>query len=350
MSRGAPPTNLAAATASLGRRVRRRSVPLPGRRPSAGPGSPTARASATSPTTGTRCRAASASPTPQALDGRGRRVAGQLAEPVLPRIRDVPADRDQLDPRRVGEADALVRVRVVPLQHERGRPAARRRPIPGARTSPATPAATDVTIATRSAAEIGCPSSASWRRATFISPSRLVDPDGSQSAPSATGIPAPEPLPPASSSRRAAGSTAATTPAGTRRRPACAGRLRQRRAVDDVGRRRRRPRVEERLELLGAPLVAADALAEVQVEGVDVAGPEIGHDLLQPRHVPRRARRAGRSSPAPCGRRRSTGPRCAPTVPRSCWCSPPTTPGSPSRRPRALAPPHTGSASAAAAC
>src|SRR6478736_5262390 len=55
--------------------------------------------------------------------------------------------------------------------------------------SPATPAATEVTMATRSAAEIGWHSSASWRRATFISPRRLVDPDGSQSAPSATAIP-----------------------------------------------------------------------------------------------------------------------------------------------------------------
>ena len=78
---------------------------------------------------------------------------------------------------------------MVPLQHEEvGRPPDRDRSQ--VLDSPATRAATDVTIATRSAAAIGCPSSASWRRATFISPSRLVDPDGSQSAPSATGIPA----------------------------------------------------------------------------------------------------------------------------------------------------------------
>ena len=45
-------------------------------------------------------------------------------------------------------------------------------------------------MATRSAAVTGWPWRASSRRATFISASRLVDPDGSQSAPRATGIPA----------------------------------------------------------------------------------------------------------------------------------------------------------------
>ena len=45
-------------------------------------------------------------------------------------------------------------------------------------------------MATRSAAGTGWPCRASSRRATFISASRLVEPDGSQSAPSATGMPA----------------------------------------------------------------------------------------------------------------------------------------------------------------
>ena len=45
-------------------------------------------------------------------------------------------------------------------------------------------------MATSSAAGSGWPWRASSRRATFSSASRLVEPEGSQSAPSATGIPA----------------------------------------------------------------------------------------------------------------------------------------------------------------
>jgi hypothetical protein len=55
--------------------------------------------------------------------------------------------------------------------------------------SPATSAATVVTISTSAFGVMARPCAASSARATFISASRLVDPLGSQSAPSATGTP-----------------------------------------------------------------------------------------------------------------------------------------------------------------
>ena len=197
---------------------------------------------------------------------------------------------------------------------------------------PAIPAAVDVTICTSSAAGSSRPCSASSRRATLSSASRLVEPDGSQSAPRPTGMPA-------------ASASAASVVSPYRRRFDCGDQtsLQPRggdlvdlvgvegAGVDQHGARRRRVVVEEALVLARAALVAALPLRQVQVERVDRRRCRSGRGSSPAGARPGSPPSAGRSWRGPGAARRRTGRRCAPAArPRPHRRRPRPRPGWPS--------------------